>query len=378
MILLFLIENINGYHYGRLDTLGQMAKELGHRLVITEIFQKSNLYSHEDSLREGEDAATKHAIRLNLDRNSAKLTAISSKIHAIIREEKPDVVVSLGFHQRYNFLLRLHCLISGIHPKWIFCSDSKADDGPRHFPKEIIKRLMAKCYDGAFVAGAKHQKYWTSMGFPSDRIAIGYDVVDNLQYHPVTNHEKDSKKQILCVARLVERKAVDLLLQAFSIASPGKDWELVIAGDGPLKSALTELAEKLDIAEKVRFLGSVKSGDMKDLYHESKFLILPSLWDQWGLSVNEAFASGIPAIVSDACGCAHEIVIPGVTGLVFPAGSPQNLAGLIAVLCSNESLISAMGSQARALIRAWSPDSFSKQLLELADSVCCKSSLTHS
>ena len=377
MILLFLIENINGYHYGRLDRLGQISEKLGYRLVITEIFQKSNLYSHEDSILEEQDSATKHAIRLKLDRNNTKSATVSTRIHAIIREEKPDVVISLGFHQTYNFLLRLHCLATGIRPKWIFCSDSKADDGPRHFLKEIVKRLMAKCYDGAFVAGAKHHDYWTTMGFPSHRIAIGYDVVDNFQYHS-SIPEKNSKKQILCVARLVERKAVDLLLKAFSIASPGEDWELVVAGDGPLRSALTGLAEKLGIAAQVRFLGSVKSGDMKNLYHESKFLILPSLWDQWGLSVNEAFASGIPAIVSDTCGCANEIVIPGVTGLVFPAGSPQNLAGLIAVLCSNESLTSAMGSQARALIRAWSPDSFSKQLLNLADSLCCKSSLTNS
>jgi len=378
MILLFLIENINGYHYGRLDKLGQMAKRLGHQLVITEIFQKSNLYSHEDSIGEEEDAVSKKAIRLNLDRNNTTSIAISYKIHVIIQQEKPDVVVTLGFHQHYNFLLRLYCLGSGIRPRWIFCSDSKADDGPRHFLKESIKWLMAKCYDGAFVAGAKHHDYWTSMGFPGHRIAIGYDVVDNTRYQSPAQCGKNSKKQILCVARLVERKAVGLLLKAFSIASPGEEWELVIAGDGPLKPALIGLAEQLGIAGQVKFLGSVKSGSMKDLYHESKFLVLPSFWDQWGLSVNEAFASGIPAIVSHTCGCAGEIVLHGITGLVFPAGSSQNLAGLIAILCSNESLTAVMGMQARALITAWSPDSFSKQLWALAEAVSCKSSPTYS
>jgi len=72
--------------------------------------------------------------------------------------------------------------------------------------------------------------------------------------------------------------------------------------------------------------------EMSRAYVAADVLVLPSISETWGLVVNEAMACGLPAVVSDAAGCAPDLIEAGKTGFTFPAGDPAQLAQRLASL----------------------------------------------
>lgn len=124
----------------------------------------------------------------------------------------------------------------------------------------------------------------------------------------------------LFVGRLIERKGIDVLLDAFREVDGGELW---IAGDGPLRH-LVETAARED--ERVRLLGHADPPELERLYRRADVLVLPSYYDVWGLVVNEAQAHGLPVIATDEVGAAADLIDDGVNGFVVPTGSSPALA----------------------------------------------------
>ena len=126
----------------------------------------------------------------------------------------------------------------------------------------------------------------------------------------------------LFVGKLIDVKRPRLLLDALR-ALGGASAKLWIAGDGPLRADLERnaAARGLDI----RFLGFVNQGALPAIYATADCLVLPSEHETWGLVVNEAFACGLPAIVSDAAGCAPELIEEGRTGWVMRGDDPREV-----------------------------------------------------
>ena len=92
---------------------------------------------------------------------------------------------------------------------------------------------------------------------------------------------------------------------------------------------------------------------MPIVYRLGDVFVLPSKSETWGLAVNEAMACGRPAIVSDACGCAPELIIQGETGYVFNHTSKNDLLELLQQFNSKKITV-AMGKRALAHIKQFS------------------------
>jgi glycosyltransferase involved in cell wall biosynthesis len=127
--------------------------------------------------------------------------------------------------------------------------------------------------------------------------------------------------RFLFVGRLIERKGIDILLDAFRAVEGGELW---VVGDGPLAD-LVESAAAAD--QRVRFFRHLETTCLHDMYREADVLVLPALYDVWGLVVNEAQGYGLPVITTDQVGAAADLIDPGVTGLIVPAGSVNAFAG---------------------------------------------------
>jgi glycosyltransferase involved in cell wall biosynthesis len=86
--------------------------------------------------------------------------------------------------------------------------------------------------------------------------------------------------------------------------------------------------------------------------------------------VNEAFACGVPAVVSEACGAAGDLVWDGETGFVIGVGDVEALAGCLRKLASGPEVVRKMGARARERISEWGPgqnaEAFARACLELA------------
>jgi glycosyltransferase involved in cell wall biosynthesis len=79
----------------------------------------------------------------------------------------------------------------------------------------------------------------------------------------------------------------------------------------------------------VTFTGFLNQTAISKAFCAADVLVLPSTSETWGLIVNEALASGLPAIVSDACGCAEDLILPLDAKLRVPMGSVEALARAI-------------------------------------------------
>lgn len=163
------------------------------------------------------------------------------------------------------------------------------------------------------------------------------------------------------VCRLVPEKGVaDLLHAAKNVLLRHRDVRFLIAGDGPARLELEELAHKLGISSHVTFSGFCK--DMPSTYAAMDVFVLPSWNEGMPMSVIEAMAAGKP-VVSTFVGALPE-VITDKTGVLIAPGDHQTMAKVLTTLIDNRDLRESMGREAAIRARK----SFSVQAM--ADSYC--------
>ncbi len=125
---------------------------------------------------------------------------------------------------------------------------------------------------------------------------------------------------ILALGRLHENKAFDTLLRAVARVPDPYLW---LAGDGPLRGELEELAGQLGIEPRVRFLGW--RDDTEALFASADIFVCPSRHEPLGNVVIEAWAQGVPVVATDSSG-PGALIRQGVSGLLSPVDDVQALA----------------------------------------------------
>lgn len=125
---------------------------------------------------------------------------------------------------------------------------------------------------------------------------------------------------ILALGRLHENKAFDTLLQAVARVPDAYLW---LAGEGPLRGELEELAEQLGIKPRVRFLGW--RDDTEALFASADIFVCPSRHEPLGNVVIEAWAQGVPVVATDSPG-PGTLIRQGESGLLSPVDDVQALA----------------------------------------------------
>lgn len=161
---------------------------------------------------------------------------------------------------------------------------------------------------------------------------------------------------VLCVARLVPKKGIDVLIDAFTLlAGVLPDLHAEVLGGGPLADELAQLAGKRWVADRVRFLGPRPFDEVEAAYRRASMFVLPCRvapdGDRDGMPValTEAAARGLPLISTEVAGI-PELVQHGETGLLVPPEDPSALATAIARLALDPPLARQLGKGARALV----------------------------
>lgn len=146
------------------------------------------------------------------------------------------------------------------------------------------------------------------------------------------------------VCRLVRQKGVEYGLRAFShIVQDFPSARLLIAGDGPLRRSLEAMVISLNLQRKVQFLGW--RDDVPRLMAAFDVLLVPSLWEGFGLVILEAMAQRVPTIGS-AVSAIPEIIIDGETGLLVPPCDVDKLDVALRLLLGDHALRQHMGLMA--------------------------------
>lgn len=162
---------------------------------------------------------------------------------------------------------------------------------------------------------------------------------------------------IIFVGRLVEKKGIRYLLEAFArLRNLHSDLKLTVIGDGPLEGEIQRMVSALGIEKATFLLGSLPHNELPRFYRRATFAVFPFVvargGDQegFGLVVVEAMGCGCPVIASDLPAIHHSIT-PEVTGILVPAGNVDALADAIQRCLSDASLRSRMAVSAQRSVR---------------------------
>jgi len=144
----------------------------------------------------------------------------------------------------------------------------------------------------------------------------------------------DGNPKILMVGRLSVIKGHTYLIRALpEIIKAFPSIKVILVGDGPLKNDLIKEATALQVIDHIKFAGFAKPSDYSE---ECQVMILPSLFESFGLVYIESFALKIPVIAFDA-EAGNEIIENNETGVLVPKGDVSALAGKIIYLLSSSS-----------------------------------------
>ncbi|MCA9581169.1 MAG: glycosyltransferase family 4 protein, partial [Myxococcales bacterium] len=194
----------------------------------------------------------------------------------------------------------------------------------------------------AFVVGSSYMRdHVVAHGFESSRVHANPLFVEPQD----TGTGTRDPFQILFVGALLRGKGLDVLLEA--MAKVRSSAHLLVVGTGAQEALFREFASELGLAARVTFAGQLDRPSLARAYAESACLVVPSRSPEtFGLTGPEAMLHGTPVIAS-AVGGMGEWLVDGVTGLAFPSGDAEALAGAIHRVLDNPEDAARMVAEGR-------------------------------
>ena len=189
---------------------------------------------------------------------------------------------------------------------------------PRRLADPWVRAFM-RASDAWLVYGSRQARDVVELGADPARVVAAPITALVPDPPPRDSEPSEGRTRYLFVGRLIERKGLDVLLEAFERVDGG---ELRIAGDGPLRE-MVEAAAARD--PRIRLIGHIAGDALARAYQDADVLVVPSIYEPWGLVVHEGLAYGLPVIVTDEVGAADDLIEGNVNGYVVAAGSAEEL-----------------------------------------------------
>lgn len=293
----------------------------------------------------------------------------NSGLWKLIRKGRFDAVLCYASYVRATFWIAYFAArLSGT--AFIFGTDTTTLtplDG--RMWKRRVKRLawplLFRLADQVIVPSSSGRELMRSLGLPDRRVTLTPYVVDNdwwlaqsarvdrAAVRASWGASPDNAVILFCAKLQPWKRPLDLL-QAFAKANIPRAL-LVFAGEGPLRSQLEREAAALGLAGRVRFLGFANQTQLPGVYTAADLMVLPSVYDAFGVVVNEAMLCGCPVVASDHVGAARDLIAHGRTGFVYPCGQIDALADVLQQALASRAQLSELGRTARARMESWSP-----------------------
>ena len=252
----------------------------------------------------------------------------------ILKAPKVKVLVVFGYRGFVRPAAIIAARLRGI--QIVTRSDSNiaavSEEGrSRRLVRKAVLRVLFPKSTRVWTIGASNALYWKEyVGLRNTRlIPYSVPVLPSSMGQNIEQRTSDPHHlRFLFVGRLIAAKDVDVLIAAFkTLLSPVYDgWSLDIVGDGPMLSALQELARP---DSRIHFHGACPYNQLDRFYHEADVFVLPSRREPWGLVINESMAFGLRVIASEQVGAA-ELIIDESVGATFPVGDAGRLADMAA------------------------------------------------
>jgi len=294
---------------------------------------------------------------------------------------RPDVVLVPGWHSITLVRAILAARRAGIPV--LYRGDSNNLMGPAGWRRAVWHaktRAMLARYSGYLSVGRRSREYLIAHGVDPTRIFASPHAVDNDCFAAgaaphLTGTARETARAhfkarpgdflVLFAGKLETKKRPLDAVRA--VATMGPRAVLAIAGSGRLEDDVHAEATRLGV--RIAPLGFVNQHQLGLVYAAADCLVLPSSREEsWGLVVNEAMATGLPAVVTVQVGCAQDLVVPGETGEVCRAEDPTDLARALERVRANGGR-EAMAPACRARVARHTFAAATTGLLAACDSV---------
>jgi glycosyltransferase involved in cell wall biosynthesis len=248
---------------------------------------------------------------------------------------------------------------------WVRGETNTRSNGGGHFKRRLLRQLLGRV-DRFLYIGEANRQFYLEQGIDSERLAPAPYCVDNARFAAAATAARRERHRIREEWRipadafcflfagkfLAKKRPLDLVQAARHLqnACQGKKIYLLWVGTGELGPKLkrachiwldAEGHERIDAPNcrngpNASFVGFLNQSKISRAYVAADCLVLPSdAQETWGLVVNEAMASGLPCVVSDACGCRKDLVEPIRPDLCYPVGDITALQRAMAAVITN-------------------------------------------
>jgi glycosyltransferase involved in cell wall biosynthesis len=315
--------------------------------------------------------------------DSASFTGVNvPEIGEVIAKTSPDVVLITGWYSVTLIRALFACRRMGVPT--LYRGDSHLLSGPKGWRRPLwaLKtHLLLRQFDGFLSPGVRVREYLQWYGVAEHRIFQVPHAVNNDAFAAAAApyQQPDVRAAarrrwaidpgafvVLFVGKLVRSKRPVNVVRAMARLAPGA--KLLIVGSGPLESEVRAEAARLNVG--VTMAGFLNQSQLGEPYALADCLVLPSDFPEtWGLVVNEALATGLPCVVSDAVGCAPDLIREGETGYVYPLDDIDALAMTLAKLRHRNAQGHDWGPACRALVGSYSYDAMTSGVVRAARSV---------
>lgn len=226
--------------------------------------------------------------------------------------------------------------------------------------KARLRRVFGSMVGCAIYSCSTNRDYFLDAGVDEDHLVFVPAAVDNEHYARKRRelprqalrreHDLEDRVVFLFVGRLTARKRPRDLLEAAGQVDASRQ-EVVVVGDGPLRS---RLEQRVSDRDHVTFTGTLPGEELVKWYQMADVLVLPSAWDPSPKVLNEAMNFENTCIVSDRVGSAHDLVRDGESGFLYPMGDVDVLAdrmAKVAALAAEKRR--KMGRLSRQIVADW-------------------------
>ncbi|MCB1702343.1 MAG: glycosyltransferase family 4 protein [Halioglobus sp.] len=263
----------------------------------------------------------------------------SAEVVAMIAGTAADLVLISGYypplHQKLVRPLRRRGFSVGLRSDNTLAHSNFR--GLKGLLKKIILPVWLARYTSWHPVGTLARQYLEAVSHTRRRTYLFPYNVDNAWFAGESARHREHRAQtlvemgfspddfiVLGIMKWHDREDPLVLVRAFrQLLARQARARLILVGDGPLRQNVEQMLEGIE--DKVHAPGYLPYSSLPGLYGLADVFVHPAPVEPWGVSVNEAMACGVPVVISSGVGAAADLVEPGQTGFVFPAGDWQDL-----------------------------------------------------
>ena len=245
---------------------------------------------------------------------------VYKNLKAALDEFEPDIILCSGWLNKSY--LKIARSFKGRSSRVICFDTAWCGNMRQQLGSYWFRFHLAEHFEKAFVPGERQFQTALNIGFEPHQIVLGLYAPDTCRFKgKVSSVNINLNKNFLYVGRLTREKGIECLAAAYTKyrISSKHPWSLTVAGVGPL-------APKLMNITGVNMLGFVQPDNLPGIFSASSCMVVPSLYEPWGVQLSEGAIAGLPIIATTECGAAVHLIRPNFNGYLIQAGDVLMLA----------------------------------------------------